>query len=79
VTGGYVYRGTASPSLVGAYVFSDYCTGGVRAITVGAESKASAPVSLSGGPKTVASFGEGPGHELYVCSFDDTVYRLDPA
>jgi glucose/arabinose dehydrogenase len=79
VTGGYVYRGSAIPALAGAYLYSDYCEGGVRAITVSADGMASAPVMLSDGPKTVTSFGEGPGRELYVCSFDGTIYRLDPA
>ena len=29
--------------------------------------------------ETLASFGEGPDGELYVLSFDSTVYRIDPA
>ena len=35
ITGGYVYRGPAIPALRGAYVFGDYCVGGVRAIDAG--------------------------------------------
>ena len=34
VTGGFVYRGTALPNLVGAYVYSDLCDGLVRAVVV---------------------------------------------
>jgi hypothetical protein len=32
VTGGFVYRGGAIPSLQGAYVYGDYCSGKVWAL-----------------------------------------------
>ena len=80
VTGGFVYRGTALPNLVGAYVYSDLCDGLVRAVVeqdgaivaerVFDEVQAGYPVS----------FGVDAAGELYFCSFDlDTVFRLVPA
>jgi hypothetical protein len=32
VTGGYVYRGSAIPALLGRYVFGDYCSGDIIAL-----------------------------------------------
>ncbi|MRG94519.1 hypothetical protein GF068_21720 [Polyangium spumosum] len=71
VTGGYVYRGSKIPGLVGTYLYADYCSkrfytlawskGSVIAegeITADLESTA-----LSGG---ITSFGEDTAGELYV-------------
>lgn len=80
ITGGFVYRGSAIPALVGTYVFGDFCVGRIWALTVddqGAAARVELGVSVPGG--TLASFGEDAAGELYVLSFDDTVYRLDPA
>ena len=80
ITGGYVYRGSAIPALVGTYVFGDFCVGRIWGLTVddqGTATRVELGVSVPGG--TLASFGEDAAGELYVLSFDDTVYRLDPA
>src|SRR5262249_58970853 len=80
VTGGYVSRGTAIPALRGAYLFSDYCAGQVRAVATGEDGAPAATVVLSSQPRSVASFGEGDDGELYVCWLDgNAVYRIDPA
>ncbi len=80
VTGGYIYRGTAIPALRGAYVFTDYCGSGVRAIDVAADGTAGNAVQLTDQPSAIVSFGQGSGNELYVCSIDsNAVYRIDPA
>jgi hypothetical protein len=66
--------------LQGAYLFSDYCAGQVRALAVGPEGDLAASVVLSGEPGSVSSFGEGHGSELYVSSLGgNAVYRIDPA
>lgn len=78
VTGGYVYRGSAIPDLVGAYVYGDFCLGNIDALTVGSGAL-TAQRSLDANVPSLASFGEGPDGELYALSLDGPVYRIDPA
>lgn len=78
ITGGHVYRGSAIPSLVGAYVFGDFCQGRLWGLTVDAQGVATRKeLGVSVPPVTLVSFGEDAAGELYVLSFDDTVYRLE--
>ncbi|WP_342673594.1 PQQ-dependent sugar dehydrogenase [Glycomyces tenuis] len=79
VTGGFVYRGSAIPELQGAYVFSDFCLGIVRAReieggTVGDEVEFSGRIGVG----SIVSFVEGPDGELYVLSLGGAILRLDP-
>jgi len=78
VTGGYVYRGSAIPELVGAYVFADYCTAELRALVV-ADGELATEASLGVTSATVASFGEDDDGELYVLSQEAGLLRIDPA
>ncbi len=64
ITGGYVYRGEANPSLAGWYLFSDYCQGYVRAVP--ADDPEQAPTELLTGLGNVISFGELDDGELVV-------------
>lgn len=78
VTGGFVYRGTAIPSLVGKYLFADYCSG--RVWTVDAKTgKGFREITGTLGRTlaSVASFGEDAAGELYVAA-GSTVYRFAP-
>jgi glucose/arabinose dehydrogenase len=78
VTGGYVYRGRAIEELVGAYLYSDYCGGGLHAIVVeDGEVVDEADLSVSG--EQVVSFARDADGELYLLDFGGTVHRLDPA
>jgi len=63
VTGGYVYRGSSIPALAGWYLFSDYCSGRIRALGVGSD-RAVAILLETGG--NIATFGEDEAGELYV-------------
>ena len=77
VIGGFVYRGTASPSLAGQYFYSDLCGGWIRSFTYGGGgvmSRTSWTLDRSLG--TPLSFGEDASRELYVLAADGTVYRL---
>jgi glucose/arabinose dehydrogenase len=78
VTGGYVYRGTAIPALAGWYVYGDYCSGEVWAVSSTAAS-GSAPVRLlgTGSGRLISGFGQDDAGELYLCDLNGTVYRID--
>ena len=75
ITGGFVYRGAAIPALRGAYLFSDYCSGGIRAIDPADPASA---IRLVDAPKNVSSFGRDSAGELYVLSLDGAVYLIGP-
>jgi glucose/arabinose dehydrogenase len=78
ITGGVVYRGTGVPGLAGAYLFTDYCEGTIRAVRVADRALADERVFGAEGPNLV-SFGEDEAGEVYVLSLDGPIYRIDPA
>jgi glucose/arabinose dehydrogenase len=73
VTGGFVYRGSAIPGLVGTYVFNDMCIGKLWGLSGGVR-RDLGPTFSSG-----VSFGEDLTGELYAVSLDGPIYRIDPA
>ena len=77
VTGGYVYRGTAIPDLVGTYFYSDFCSGWVRSFRYGggqvAGEESWSSLEPGGG---IPSFGEDGAGELYVLTAAGGVYRI---
>jgi glucose/arabinose dehydrogenase len=80
ITGGFVYRGSASPVLYGGYVFGDYCSGRIWVIPATAPAPAKTTVlrSSEASPRlAISSFGEDEAGELYVCDLRaGTIYRL---
>lgn len=77
ITGGYVYRGTAVPALVGAYVYGDFVSGTVWALVHdGVQVVQNVEIVSTSSP---ASFGEDEAGELYVCCFDGRIRRFTPA
>jgi glucose/arabinose dehydrogenase len=81
ITGGYVYRGKRWPDLVGWYLYADFGSGAIWALRRGVTSPEQDPQRhpaapdvrveklLASGPN-VASFGEGPDGELYLCTWE---------
>ncbi len=78
ITGGYVYRGSVIPALRGAYVFGDFCTGEIRAVTQSA-GKVTQNADLNINVAQLTTFGEGTYGELYAASRTGTIYRVAPA
>ena len=77
VTGGYVYHGAAVGTLVGGYLFSDYCSGRIWVIDPAASEIREPRVVLESG-RNVSSFGEDEAGEVYVADLDGAVLRVVP-
>ena len=75
ITGGFVYRGTALPGLVGNYVYTDYCQGAIKRLSAGSRK----PQTLNVSTKSPSSFGTDAEGELYVTSLDGAIYKLGPS
>lgn len=77
ITGGYVYRGKEIEGLIGAYVYGDYVTGNIWALTLEKRKVTSYRkiYDPDGRPPYITSFGEDKHGELYICAFD----RIDRA
>jgi glucose/arabinose dehydrogenase len=77
VIGGFVYRGTRSPMLVGQYFFADLCGGWLRSFTVARGNVTTRTLwAPDVGPGSPLSFGEDANRELYVLSAAGVVYRI---
>jgi glucose/arabinose dehydrogenase len=75
VTGGFVYRGSVYPDLVGAYLFADYCSGEIWYVSRGAERGTVPTLALDSGA-LITSFGQDEAGELYIADGNGSVYRL---
>lgn len=76
-TGGFVYRGSAIPSLQGRYVFADFGSGNLWHIA--RDTVPTATLTVASALPTglnVASFGEDASGELYLVHLGGTLHRL---
>jgi glucose/arabinose dehydrogenase len=75
VTGGYVYRGTRQPALVGTYLFGDYCSGTIFSLQV--DGGTITPKQLLSSGKRISSFGVGEDGEVYLADVGGGgIYRV---
>ncbi len=78
VIGGYVYRGTRLPSLHGAYVYGDFISGRIWALTLDAGG-AVTNTQIGVLPQNrITSFGEKNDGELVVVTAGGTLFELEP-
>lgn len=89
VTGGYVYRGAAIPSLAGTYFFADYCAGTIWSLrydglAITEFTDRTAELAPGGGLsiQSISGFGEDGSGEIYIVDRGTTttgeVYRILP-
>jgi len=78
ITGGVVYRGAGVPGLAGAYLFTDYCNGTIRAVRA-QDGAVSEERVFDAEDSSLVAFGEDAAGEAYVMSLDGPIYRLDGA
>lgn len=78
ITGGYVYRGTAIPALVGRFVFGDFGSGNIFALLPDSDGALQVRQILSTGA-AISSFGQGNDGELYYVDIAaGTLHKLVP-
>jgi glucose/arabinose dehydrogenase len=77
ITGGYVYRGSATPALQGLYFFADFCQGWVRSLRYsgGAATELTDWRALQPGG-SITSFGEDAAGELYLMVESGRVFKF---
>lgn len=78
VTGGYVYRSKRLPSLYGAYVYGDFCSGKIWGLRQNG-GQVSEHLELVDSRLEISSFGEDQSGEIFILSFDGGIYRLAPS
>lgn len=77
VTGGFVYRGPTLSGLKGKYIYADYGTGNIWALDPSTRGRTT-NTKLVSTDQHISSFGVDEKNELFLCSFDGKIYRLQP-
>lgn len=76
ITGGYVYRGTLIPSLVGQYVYGDWGSGRIWALDYDGINP-TVNTELFDTSFSITSFGRDRDGELFLCASNQSqIYRL---
>lgn len=79
VTGGFVYRGSESPGILGRYFFADFVTRKVWSFVrqgSGITDLQEHTSELNPSTDRIAGFGEGGDGELYICEWGGTITRI---
>ncbi|MCU0483348.1 MAG: PQQ-dependent sugar dehydrogenase [Chloroflexi bacterium] len=76
ITGGYVYRGSNFPDMVGGYFFGDFCSGRIWSLSATAGTPQAEVLQLDSGA-AITTFGEDDAGELFLADVaSGVIYRL---
>ena len=78
VSGGYVVRDPELTSLVGRYLYGDFCLGELRSFPADPSGEGAGDRPLGLKVEQLSSFGEDASGRVYAVSLSGPVYRLDP-
>ena len=79
VTGGYVYRGSVYPALVGRYLFSDFCSGTIWTLQRTAPTNIAASFTRTqeiASGRAISSFGEDQSGNLYAVDYNGEILLI---
>lgn len=79
ITGGYVYRGSLLPGLYGKYIYGDYGTGRMWALSYDGINPVTND-SLMTFPYSLSSFGVDEDNEFYICRYSSSsgiIYKIN--
>jgi glucose/arabinose dehydrogenase len=76
VTGGFVYRGSQYPNLVGHYIFADFGSGAFWTLVRNQQGVWGATKYQSLPATSPSSFGENSAGELFVADYGGAIYQI---
>ena len=76
ITGGVVYRGSKIPEYVGKYIYADFVSGRIWALSIN-ENVLSENVEIANTNLSISSFGVDSNNELYIAAFDGLIYTFN--
>jgi uncharacterized repeat protein (TIGR03806 family) len=79
VIGGYVYRGSSLPGMVGRYLYSDFASTSLWALQTDGNGRFVANTEATPNLTDVRSFGEDQNGEVYALVGQGTIYRFENA
>ncbi len=76
IMGGYVYRGSSIPGLIGKYIYGDYASGRIWALSAYGTDPPTNQLLIKS-PYTISCIGQDQSGEVYVVSYlDGRIYKL---
>lgn len=77
ITGGFVYYGNENPDLTGSYIYGDFISGKIWALTKPDATTAAENVELVDTDLMISSFGVTQDGELVIIDYSGKLYRLE--
>lgn len=74
VTGGHVYRGTRVPEIAGKYIYGDFATGRIWALT--RTDTDTTNVEIATASFNIPAFGVSEGGDLYIADYNGNLFRF---